>query len=1145
MNTHNYLNQKTAISNKTGLPWTPSLLHAACWFYGFESSLIKYSRILVLGCDEEETLLAIATSCPFARVVGVNLITEVQDERQKPSNAYIPENLEFYYLSIEEILNLQDNCWDYIVLQNPFSLLNQEVTSALLQHLSGLLSDNGVIAFHWTCLPGSAHLDKLRDALQIYSGEASSSDLQLARAKLMLMSLSVTSDSLGIRLEQAKSEKISDVLFSHHYLETSNEGEYLIEFNARINSAGLCYIGDLDAASELSESYGHQVADLHNTFDENRQKILHQQYLDLLTNRMGRFSLLTHKKHIDMISILPELSNLKNMRFAGSFRRILNNTHNVSTVLAGNDGIKVSTADETTLQILDILGDAWPRSLSFEQLVFHCELIGYKDIKDTAAVVEESLRALFLKRLPGLHYTKEKDEYSTANNVEVHVLQSVHCQLDINPDLEWIINGWGERVEINELERKQLKNNLIVNTESWTVLYSLHCKGLLNAGGIGWKHFLQDMIRNCPQESIFNLASSLFLYSCDESAFGFMDRKQKMADKTKSVIKFVDEDVELTEEQKNTIYKLTLHGEYRKAYEIACEYLDGSINTGATEYYLYTLARRIGDYDIALIKLSRALSYHSTSVFLYSELAFAFLSCKYHWQAWRFANAILRCNKKSSPEWYLLASIHYDFKRFEDSEYCAREAYKLVPESKLIVTLLGGTLCEQAKTDEGIEFIRKGIKNKETDYSLMSGLAFILSHSAKTSVKDILDIHYEYGRGVKKWAQKQRFSGFIVKNKDPERRLRIGFVSGDFRDRHPVSFFFSPIWHSLDHSNLELYAYSNIPAHHENEGTERFKATADHWRNVRHMSDREMAEMIKLDEIDILVDLSGYTSDNRLPVFALKPAPIQISWIGYHATTGLDVIDYYATIFPVKKSLELEKQFTEKLIYMFLPKIFDQMANENNTEVNSLPALYNGHVTFGSFNRANKLNEQVFDAWTSVLKLVPNSRMIIGNMPKVVWENVKQQFTSRGVDVDRFELREMVDMDTYLAYHHDIDLLLDTFPFTGGTVTSHAAWMGVPTVSFAGETLVSRQGAAIMYSVNLPQFVADNIDDYINIAVQWAEKKYELNQIRQELRSRMSIKVDTQQQIGALVEKMFRTCWKRYCEGKKAESFSIGDAPDF
>lgn len=1142
MNDAENLTLTTKLSITPELSWTPAQVHAACSLYNINSPTVKYSRLLVLGCGGGDELLSIAMAYPFASIVGIDLITEGNEIQQQKLMVHAPANLKLYALSVEQILGLEDKGWDYVVIHNTFSYLNRQVSSALLQHLGGLLANNGVILFQWASLPGAAHLDTLRDALQIYSSQVTSLEMQLARAKLMLASLSLASNSLAMREELNKSERLSDTLFAHHYLESSRDSEYLVEFHSRINNLGLCYVGDIDTASELPESYELKIGELHAALGEKQQKVLLQQNLDLLTYRPGRFSILTSEKNAEKVSLLPLRSEFQKMRFAGSFRRTASDDRNVYSSLAGHDGLKVATTDEVTLAVLDLLGDAWPRSVTFEQIVFHCEIVGTQDAEDNRSAIENILWTLFLKRLPTLHICKGLDVYSTDEDQHVHVLSSVTAQLAANPQAEWLINGWGERVRLTEAERRQLLTPIVVESESWAVLDSLYFKGLLNAGGVGWKHFLQEMIRCCPPTAISKMASALFLYSSDESAFGFMTNEQRKADKVKNVAEFVEDDVELTNEQLQVIRNYTLRGQYSKAYDVACSLLEGSTNTGAKEYFLCGLAKRIGDYDTALVRLSRALSYHSTSLFLYSELAFAFVSCKYHWQAWRLASSILRCNKKSSPEWYLLASIHYDFKRFEQSEYCARKAFGLAPESKLITTLLGGALCEQTKLDEGIAFLRKGIKKKETDYSLMTGLAFILSHSAEASLEDILEIHYDYGKQVMKWAHAQDFSGYIERDKDPERKLRIGFVSGDFRDRHPVGFFFSPIWHSLDRGKCELFAYSNIPASHENEGTLRFKATADHWRNVRHISDLEMAEMIKLDEIDILVDLSGYTSDHRLPVFALKPAPIQISWVGYHATTGLEAMDYYATIFPVKKSADLESQFTEKLIYMYLPKNFDQTGE--NVDVNTLPAFSNRYFTFGSFNRTNKLNNRVFDAWTAVLKRVPDSRMIVCNMPKVVWKDVASQFNQRGIDSSRFELRELADMNTYLKYHHDVDLLLDTFPFTGGTVTSHAAWMGVPTVSFAGETLVSRQGAAIMYSLGLPQFVAENVDEYVNIAVQWADNKQELNKIRQSLRSRMNIQSDTKQQIGNMVEEMFRTCWKIYCDGKQPESFSIGELPN-
>lgn len=1133
------------LNNRHEKRWTPEHLQAVSWLYGHESPAIKYARILVLGCGDGQQLLAIASGLPQARVVGISLCMQAGPEQQPVIRPDGPQNLELYALTIEQIMNLQDDGWDYIVIQGDFSLLSRQINNRLLQLLSRLLSAQGIIAVEWQCLPGGGQHDRLREALQIYSGSAANIAEQVARSRLMLASMAVTSPSKNIQAALAEGENMSDALFSHHFLDSASESEYLIEFNERVNKLGLSYVGDVNPVSEISASYGEVVEDLHSTLGSGDQKVLDQQFLDLLINRTRRFSLLTATVNAGSILPLPARSRLRTLCFSGSFRRQAANPRSISFSLAGNDGVIVATTDERTLAILDCLGEAWPRSVSFDQLAFHAQSIEADDktASDSARLAEKSLWALFLKDLNCLYFTKNNDLYQQDEVTAIHPIPAVENQLKADPGAEWLMNGWGQWVAVTGAERQLLTGELIIDAPSWELLDGVCQKGLINAGGIGWKHFLQDMIAVCPADHIGRLACSLLLYSSNESAFGFMTKELKSADKTRNVAKLIQEDIPLSDDERQEVNLCTLRGEYKKAYDLASEYLDSKSDGGAMEYYLYTLARRIGDNEIALVKMAKTLSYHSTSIFLYSELAFSFLSCKYHWQAWRLANAILRCNRNSSPEWYLLASVYLDTKQYEKCEYCARKALAIAPESRLITTLLGGVLCEQTRIDEGIEFLRQAIKDEDRDFGLMTGLGFTLTHSAKASLNEILDLHYRYGRAVTRWAEKIDFCGYIPEDRRPQRKLRIGFVSGDLRDRHPLHFFFSPVWHALDRQKYEVYAYSNIPGHHENEGTDIYRATADKWRNVRHVSDIEMAQMIKIDQIDILVDLSGYTAENRLQVFALKPAPIQISWVGYHATTGLPAMDYYATIFPVKKSAGLEAQFTEKLIYLYLPRNFDQ--SHYSVELNSLPAISNGYFTFGSFNRTTKLNNAVYDAWAAVLKSVPGSRMIVGNIPKVVWPDISRQFTGRGITEDRFELREIAEIDTYLSYHHDIDLLLDTFPFTGGTVTSHAAWMGVPTVSFAGETLVSRQGAAIMYSLGLAQFVAENLQDYIVTAAAWAGKLDELNQIRSGLRERMKIQGDAQQKIGEHVDHMFRRCWEIYCADAQPESFIVGDAPEF
>ena len=409
-------------------------------------------------------------------------------------------------------------------------------------------------------------------------------------------------------------------------------------------------------------------------------------------------------------------------------------------------------------------------------------------------------------------------------------------------------------------------------------------------------------------------------------------------------------------------------------------------------------------------------------------------------------------------------------------------------------------------------------------------------------MQEILECHLGYANGAMRWAEQQKFVGYQPADKTSNRKLRIGFVSGDFKENHPVNFFFLPVWDALDRSKFELFAYNSAPAYGRNAGTDYYEKTSDGWREVQHTSTTELAEMIKQDQIDILIDLAGHTAFNRLMTFALKPAPVQISWVGYHATTGLPTMDYYATIFPVPKDPALEAQFTEKLIYLSLPRNFG--AKEESPDINILPAFENNHFTFGSFNRPNKVNDSVLDAWAEILLAVPTARMIVANMPMVTWPELEHKFEIRGIDKDRITLREATDMQSYLKAHNEVDLLLDTFPFTGGTVTSHAAWMGVPTVSLSGETLVSRQGASIMYSLDLPEFIAHSKEEYVANAVGWTQRLNELYSIRMNLRNSMKIKNNQKESIAGYVEQMLYKCWQDYCEGREPESFSVGEIYD-
>lgn len=1143
--------------NETPAEFTPSgarrlyssidHIRAAAWLYGVETARTRHASILVLGCGNGEELLATSVKYPYAKVVGIELESENRQDAMLAMLASGRDNLQLYSASLETFLETDLGKFDFIIVQGSFAFLSNSLTDAILLSCQQRLSEKGIIVVDWFCQPGAKFVETLRDAMQIHSSRANTHHGQIEHARTMLDWLDQTTGKTSttkklISHTNKNAQELSDALLSHHYLSSDHTASYLIEFNERIENNGLAYVGDLRPATEHASYFNDEMTESWLALSSGAGKILTQQYLDIAVNRNRRFSLIVNESRNAEIRDTVDYDRLAEMRWAGSFRRQSRNIRHNPNLLIGHDGTPIATDDITTLGILDILGEAWPLSVSFEQLVFHTRLPDddphETDKQSHRKKVLAALTALFKTNFAGLHYLREAEPASEEH--ELSVAPTVTAQLRARPEASSLINLWFETVNVNEEERAVMRNPEIVQDEDNHLLVEgLVFKGLLACSVIGWKRYYQLLANHAAITEVGRIATALLLFSSNETAGGFYSSDFEKQAKKMTLSAHTGTEPEVDADMIIEINKLIIKGANAEARELVAEklsFLQESLNGN---YYLVRFYKRVADYPAVILALTRMLSFNSTSLFIYSELAMALYEYRMSWQAGRLVRAILRCDNTSGPDWYLLGTLHKESKTLERAEYCARKGVELVPTSKQMVSLLGSCLCEQAKTDEGIAFLKKSIKDPLADFGNMGSLAFILTHSGNSTVAEILECHLGFANGAMRWAEQQKFVGYQPVDKNIGRKLRIGFVSGDFKENHPVNFFFLPVWEALDRSKFELFAYNSAPAYGRNAGTDYYEKTADGWREVQHTSNTELAEMIKQDQIDILIDLAGHTAFNRLMTFALKPAPVQISWVGYHATTGLPTMDYYATIFPVAKDPVLEAQFTEKLIYLSLPRNFG--TKEESQEINMLPALENGYFTFGSFNRPNKVNDSVLDTWAQVLLTVPTARMIVANMPMVMWPELEHKFEIRGIDKERITLREATNMHSYLKAHNEVDLLLDTFPFTGGTVTSHAAWMGVPTVSLSGETLVSRQGASIMYSLGLPEFIAHSKEEYVANAVGWTERLNQLNFIRMNLRNSMKIKHNQKENIADYVEQMLHKCWQDYCEGREPESFSVGE----
>jgi predicted O-linked N-acetylglucosamine transferase (SPINDLY family) len=342
----------------------------------------------------------------------------------------------------------------------------------------------------------------------------------------------------------------------------------------------------------------------------------------------------------------------------------------------------------------------------------------------------------------------------------------------------------------------------------------------------------------------------------------------------------------------------------------------------------------------------------------------------------------------------------------------------------------------------------------------------------------------------------------VHRERDPERPLRLGFVSPDFYV-HPVGIFIVRFLEALDRDAFETVCYANRP--YEDDLTRRIRAAAGAWHMVMPLSDEALAEKIRADRIDVLFDLAGHTARHRLLTFAQRPAPVQMTWMGYVGTTGLTAMDYLvADRFHVPETLE--SGYRERILR--LPDgyvVFDPPAEA--PEVGPLPARAKDHVTFGCFNNPSKINDAVVEAWARILDQVPAARLILkyqGLGDAATRERLVGAFRGAGVDVDRLELLGKTPRADLLEQYNRVDVALDPFPYSGGLTTCEALWMGVPVVTRPGETFNSRHSLSHLSNVGLTETIADDADDYVRIAVALAGDLDRLAAIRADLRDRVA-----------------------------------------
>jgi protein O-GlcNAc transferase len=532
---------------------------------------------------------------------------------------------------------------------------------------------------------------------------------------------------------------------------------------------------------------------------------------------------------------------------------------------------------------------------------------------------------------------------------------------------------------------------------------------------------------------------------------------------------------------------------YCRAVELKPDYADAHYNLG-------TILRKQGRLDEAVACYRRALELKPDYADAYNNLGNALTKQGKPDEAVAWLRRALELKPASAEAHNNLGNALLEQGRPDEAVACYRRALELKPGHTGAHNNLGEALTDQGKPDEAVECYRRALELKPGNAEAHSNLLLALQYHAGATLSGLAEAHAEYDRQHAEPLRADR--GRPENVRDPHRRLRVGFVSPDF-GRHPVTYFLIRGLENLDRGQCETVCYSDRVI--KDDLTARVRAAATIWKDVTGLGDKDLAETIHADRIDILFDLAGHTAGNRLLAFARKPAPVQVTWIGYEGTTGLGAIDYLLAdryTIPAGK----ESSYREQVLRMPDSYVcYDPPTT--SPEAGPLPAATNGYARFASFNNLAKITPHVVEVWAKVLGRVPQSRLLLkyrGLGDESVRKRYLDLFAAFGVDGGRLEFAPPSNYAEYLAAYRQVDVALDPFPFGGGVTTCEALWMGVPVVTSPGETFASRHGLSHLANVGLTETVARDLDEYVELAVSLAGDLPRLAALRAGLRERMA-----------------------------------------
>lgn len=1094
---------------------SPLHLRGTAHLYGVTSAPLPSARVLALGCGLAEGLLPFALAYPQARVVGVDTAEDQILLGQQAAHNLHLKNIELYcqdYAALDETLGE----FDYIIVTGLYSYLDAETAQRMLDYCARHLSPLGLVYIDYHVYPGAKAQEIVRDAVMLHAHAAQTEAEIIASAQAAMTLFKdglAPVNPMGVALTAALRQfeaRLSPGATLSGPNPLSCTACYFVEFAGRAAQAGLVYAGDSQPLSDIALNFGQGVSLSNSLLTIGQPAAVRQQYLDFATGRGFRQSILISAERETQATPKADLSRLKDLRWASGMQRLAGLSPDRAVTYVNHLGQGLSTSDTAVQTVIDVMAHFWPASVPYTSLL--AVVMQRLGVDDAAGrkTLERVLQTLLENN--AVHYCLEPSPYDSAgkDTNETTLIGITALPVATNGSQSTSFNLWHEAVRLQlSPQQHQWLTELVrgsglatlaamaapTSTESPAsvlmagtseisdLLHLLRRYALLRASGEAWRDLLlAGLTASAGKAPYFGLyASALARLSLEAGILNDNDADVKPAQALMA--------------QANKMQELMRQGAFLQAEPLARKLTQISPAFIDAWEVLVACLFNTNQLDDALAAALRMTQMAPADYRTFVLLGICLARVDRTSEAINTTRRAVELAPHKAHAHSALGDALNAERRYNESKLAHEDALQREPMHRKSLLNLCKVLIDAGDIVAAEHAARNAVNAFPDSATAYSNLLFAANYSPHRTAESLFHVYQECDRQLfQPLRAKWRPHG---NPRHTDRKLKIGYVSPDFR-KHSANGFVELLFSHHDRNAFELTAYAELVT--EDEVTARFKIYFDHWVPTSKLTDADLAEQIRADGIDILIDLAGHTQGNRLGVFARKPAPVSLTWMGYGYTTGMSAIDYIV-MDDAMAPAGSDTLFAEKVWRLTTSCAY--RPNSGMGEVSELPALTGQTITFGTLSRAIRINYRTIRTWAAILQRVPNARLVVDSgsyRDTVMCDALAAQFAAHGISRDRLEI----------GYHsppwdvmRQIDIGLDCFPHNSGTTLVEFIYMGVPYLTLADRPSVGRLGSSILKSVGHPELICHTEEEYVDKAVALASDLPALARIRENLRQAM------------------------------------------